>query len=267
MSDDDGGVPVGFSKQSRQRKWSRKKEQQKTASPRLHPHAPCHAHHPPPLDATLQCVCCTKLSLYVHEQEELQKDRILSEDEDEPPCTGPINVRRPCCDLMGCSGDSLEVRLSRLERCGADVLDAMFAFCDAVDLIICRFVCPAWWAVASGRLYFGVQEQSRTGPRLMGKIMQAQVKVATSGFRTQHDAHRFLEAQERSERRRSKRHDRTPAEVRAGYCPLVVRKGMRFFFPYVVFQKGMLTKHAVLTFGLKNCELFPVPWTAVLAPL
>lgn len=36
---------------------------------------------------------------------------------------------------------------------------------DAVDLIICRFVCPAWWAGASGRLYFGVLEQSRTGPR------------------------------------------------------------------------------------------------------
>eukprot|EP00667_Euglena_gracilis_P015154 EG_transcript_15752 len=268
MSDDESGVPSGFSKQSRQRKWCRKKERQKTSSPRHHPHhPPCQHLHPPPLDPTLQCVCCTKLSLYVHEQETPQKDRILAEDEEEPPCTGPINTRLPYRDLVVALKEPATGRLSPLERCGTDVLDAIFAFCDAVDLIICRFVCPAWWAGASGRLYFGVLEQSRTGPRLLGKVMQAQVRVATSGFRTQHEAHCFLEAQEKTERRRSKRHDRMPAEVRAGYCPLAVRKGMRFFFPYVVFQKGMMTKHAVLTFGLRNCELFPVPWTAVLAPL
>jgi len=270
-----------FSKQSKQRRWS-KNHRDRLRSPH-HPTNPHHPHsHPSPglchhspqhpdyiphtagQDPTLHCVACLAWSLYVHQQPPRASDPPMLPVNDptperESPEGEPILMRSP---------RSLQPRGAprpgRLSDGGKDVLRRVFGFCDAVDLIIVRFVCADWWDAAAERLYFGVLEQRRSGPRLAGRALQAEVQVATSGFRTQHDAHRFLEAKEKAVKRRGRRAE---GAMHAGLCAVAVRAGMRFFFPYFVMIRNRVTKHAVLTFGLRNGDLFAVPWTAILGRL
>eukprot|EP01001_Neometanema_parovale_P005670 NODE_2086_length_1515_cov_120.660920_g1985_i0.p1 GENE.NODE_2086_length_1515_cov_120.660920_g1985_i0~~NODE_2086_length_1515_cov_120.660920_g1985_i0.p1 ORF type:complete len:429 (+),score=58.98 NODE_2086_length_1515_cov_120.660920_g1985_i0:55-1287(+) len=228
-------------------------------------------------DCTLDCFFCRRWCFYIPPEvdsipAEAQSDDTLNNmlAEDSSVDLDSPTIERHLCPVS--EDDTIKSR--QLARAPSlppsktfgcyEVFGEIVQYLDALDLIVARCVCTQFWRGCSELLYFGILEVETSARYFGTKVVNIE-----RGLRTQHEAHEQLRLIEKAYKRKvakSKKQASAPAilsacQARSGLCTPSTPDGTDLRFPFCTATlKGLRSKQAVMTFGLRGQPLFNAQW-------